>query len=133
MITFTMIQCLETIYPHIIINAIVVQELVYRYAFMRPVFHFTVTPEYWCRGSSIHHGSPIKDFGDDERENHRMTVTSYMNHYTHTLYADLNISELPKSQHQAYRWTSVDEIEHCSDIHPYSKIFLPNFMLSIKT
>jgi len=49
---------------------------------MRPVFHFTVTPECLCRGSSIHHGSPIKDFGDDERENHRMTVTSYMNHYS---------------------------------------------------
>jgi len=60
---------------------IVVQELVYRCAFMRPVFHFTVTPECLCRGSSIHHGSPIKYFGDDERENHRMTVTSYMNHY----------------------------------------------------
>ena len=58
--------------------------------------------------------------------------THYIN-AAHALYADLNISDLPKSQHQTYRWIGLDEIQQCSYIHQYSKIFLPELILTFNT
>ncbi len=52
------------------------------------------------------------------------TSTHYIN-ATHYLYNDFNIMNLPHSQHKEYVWMNITEILRRSDIHEYSKVFIP--------
>ena len=52
------------------------------------------------------------------------TSTHYVN-ATHCLYNDFTIMDLPHSQHKEYVWMNIAEIQRRSDIHKYSKVFIP--------
>lgn len=49
--------------------------------------------------------------------------THYVN-ATHALHQHIELSRLPKSQHQTYAWMSMDEMRERDDVHQYSKVFL---------
>ncbi|MDQ6954218.1 MAG: GDP-mannose mannosyl hydrolase [Mariprofundaceae bacterium] len=49
--------------------------------------------------------------------------THYIN-ATHALRANIDLANLPQSQHQEYVWMSVNEMQKNDDVHQYSKVFL---------
>lgn len=50
--------------------------------------------------------------------------TRYIN-ATHVIRLSPELLCLPKEQHDSYQWIAIDDLQQNSDVHKYSKIFLP--------